>query len=133
MSNVKMIRELYAAFGRGEIEAVLATFDARIEWRQAESHPYAPGCDPWSVPDAVAEKLFKRIAAEFDGFRIQTKEFHDAGDVVVVEGRYTGTYKPTGKLLDAQFCHVWKIRGGKIASFQQFVDTAKLKSVMGAR
>jgi len=52
---------------------------------------------------------------------------------VVVEGRYTGTFKTTGKTLDAQVCHVFKIRDGKFTSFQQFVDTAQLQDVMGAR
>jgi uncharacterized protein len=55
----------------------------------------------------------------------------DAGSVVVVEARYTGTYKQTGKSLDAQVCHVWKIRDGKVASFQQYVDTAQLQDVFG--
>jgi hypothetical protein len=36
---------------------------------------------------------------------------------------------PTGKKLDAQACHVWKIRDGKVASFQQYVDTAQLQGV----
>ena len=53
--------------------------------------------------------------------------------VVVVEARYTGTFKQTGKNLDAQVCHVWKIRDGKVASFQQYVDTAQLQDVEGTR
>jgi ketosteroid isomerase-like protein len=28
---------------------------------------------------------------------------------------------------------VWKVRDGKLASFQQFVDTAQLQDVAGAR
>jgi ketosteroid isomerase-like protein len=51
----------------------------------------------------------------------------------VVEARYTGTFKKTGKGLDAQVCHVWKIRDGKITSFQQYADTAQLQDVEGAR
>ena len=46
-------------------------------------------------------------------FAVHPKDFHDAGDTVVVEGRYTGTFKATGKSLDAQMCHVFKIRNGK--------------------
>ena len=37
----------------------------------------------------------------------------------------------TGKSLDAQYCHVFKIRNGKLTSFQQFVDTAQMQEVMG--
>jgi hypothetical protein len=52
---------------------------------------------------------------------------------VLVEARYTGTYKQTGKKLDAQVCHVWKIRDGKVMSFQQYTDTAQLQDVAGTR
>jgi len=50
---------------------------------------------------------------------------------VVVEARYTGAHNETGKSLDAQVCHVWRVRDGKITSFQLFVDTAQLQDVMG--
>ena len=36
------------------------------------------------------------------------------GSAVVVEGRYPGTHKQTGRKLDAQVCHVRKMRNGKI-------------------
>jgi ketosteroid isomerase-like protein len=74
-----------------------------------------------------------RLAAEWDGFTVHPREFYDSDSAVVVEARYTGTYKKTGKELDAQVCHVWKIRDGKITSFQQYVDTAQLQDVEGAR
>ena len=57
---------------------------------------------------------------------------HDAGDVVVVEARYSGRHHGTGKELDAQACHVWTLKDGMAAKFQQYVDTAKLRDVMGA-
>jgi ketosteroid isomerase-like protein len=133
MSNVRLVQDVYKAFGRGEIPAVLAAFDPKIEWRQAEGNPYEPGGKAWVGPDAVLQKLFMRIGAEWDAFTIHTKQVHDAGDAVVVEGRYTGTFKPTGKALDAQMCHVWKVRDGRIASFQQFLDTAQLQAVMRPR
>ena len=72
-----------------------------------------------------------KLGAEWDGtFAVHPKDFHDAGDTVVVEARYSGTYTATGKELDAQVCHVWKLRDGKVTSFQQFVDTGQMQSVM---
>ena len=133
MSNVRVVQDLYSAFGRGEIAKVLAAFDAKIEWRQAESNPYRPSGKAWIGPDAVLHNLFARLGAEWDGFTVHPKRFHDAGSTVVVEGRYTGKYKPTGKALDAQVCHVWRVQDGKIAGFQQYVDTARLSDVMGAK
>jgi hypothetical protein len=86
---------------------------------------------PWIGPDAVLNNLFLKIGGEWDGFTVNPKEFHDAGDTVVVEARYTGTYKATGKSLDAQVTHVWRLRDGKIANFQQYVDTAQLQESDG--
>jgi hypothetical protein len=80
----------------------------------------------------VLNTVFMRLGADFDGFTVHAKAFHDAGEVVVVEGRYTGTHKKTGRPLDAQICHVWTIRNGRIAKFQQYLDTAQLRHVMGA-
>jgi len=133
MDNVTFMKNLYEAFGRGEIPAVLGAMAPNIEWHQAESHPYMPSGAAWVGPEAVLGNLFMRIGAEWEGFAVAPKSFLDAGGSVTVQGRYTGTYKATGKSLNTQFCHVWDIKDGKVSRFQQYVDTAKLQDVMGAR
>jgi len=74
-----------------------------------------------------------RLGAEWDGFSVHPKSFHDARDSVLVEARYSGRYKATGRSMDTQVCHVWDIKDGKLTRFQQYVDTAKLQDVMKAR
>jgi ketosteroid isomerase-like protein len=133
MSNVQLAKDIYAAFGRGDIAAVLAVFDPEVQWRQAEGNLYQPDGAAWVGPQAVLEKLFMRIGAEWEGFTITVRALHDAGDHVVMEGRYTGTYKPSGKSIDAQMCHVLRIRDGKLVSFQQYVDTGQLQAAMATR
>ena len=133
MGNVEIMQGAYEAFGRGDIEGVLAAFDPQIEWREAESNPYQPDGSAWIGGGAVTENLFMKLGSEWDGFTVSPRAFYDAGVVVVVEARYTGTYKATGKSIDAQVCHVWGLHDGKITSFQQYVDTAQLQDVMGAR
>jgi ketosteroid isomerase-like protein len=133
MDNVGLLKNLYAAFGRGEIPTVLGGMSPDIRWHQAESNPYMPSGEPWVGPDAVLNNLFMRLGAEWDGFTVHPKTFHDAGNSVVVEVRYTGRYKATGKSMDAQACHVWDVKDGKVTRFQQYVDTAKVQDVMGAR
>lgn len=129
MGNVELLRSLYEAFAQGDVATVFGAMDPNIEWREAESNPYEPSGEPWFGPDAIGQNLFMKLAGEWDVFNVTPKEFHEAGDHVIVEGRYSGTYKETGKSLDAQFCHVWKVRDGKVAFFQQYVDTAKLQAV----
>ena len=133
MSNVQFAQDIYEAFGQGDIPSVLAGFGPAIEWREAEGNPYQPSGAAWIGPQAVLEKLFMRIGSEWDGFTVNVRTLHDAGDYVVMEGRYTGTYKPSGKSIDTQVCHVLRFQDGKLVSFQQYVDTAQLQAVMVAR
>jgi len=130
-SNVPLLRSLYAAFASGDAPSVFARMDPAIVWTEAENFPYADR-NPYIGPDAVAEGIFMRLATEWDNFEARPHEFLDAGDTVVVLGYYEGTYKATGKHLLAQFVHVWRVRDGKLAAFQQFVDTAQAVQVMQA-
>ena len=133
MGNVEILKGGYEAFGRGDVPSVLAIFDPDIEWREAEGNPYKPDGKPWIGVDAVLQNLFMRLGAEWDGFTVTPKAFHDSGDTVVTECRYTGVHKATGKSIDVQACHVWKLSDGKVKSFQQYVDTAQLQDAMGTR
>jgi uncharacterized protein len=132
MANVDVLRHLYDAFGKGDIPAVLGMMSPGVRWHQAEGNPYQPSGEPWVGPDAVLKNLFMRIGAEWDGFTVHPRSFYGAGDTVVVEARYTGKYKPTGRSLDSQVCHVWDLEDGKVTRFQQYVDTAQLQAVLGA-
>jgi ketosteroid isomerase-like protein len=133
MSGVELIAGLYEAFGQGNVPAVLGSMDPEIRWHEAEGNPYMPSGEAWIGPDAILNNLFVKLGEEWDGFTVHPGTFHDAGDVVVVEARYTGTYKATGKPIDAQVCHVWTITEGKITKFQQYLDTAKMQDVTGQR
>jgi uncharacterized protein len=81
----------------------------------------------------VLEELFLRLGSEWEGFAVNVRTLHDAGEHVVTEGRYTGTYKASGKSLDAQVCHVLRFQDGKLVRFQQYVDTGQMQAVMAAR
>ncbi len=129
MSNVALLKNLYDAFGRGEMPTVLGAMSPDIRWYQAESNPYNPSGEAWVGPDAVLNNLFMKLGSEWDGFDVKPSAFHDAGNTVVVEARYAGVYKPTGKRLDAQVCHVWDVKDGRIVRFQQYVDTKRLNEV----
>jgi ketosteroid isomerase-like protein len=107
--------------------------DPAIVFCEAEGNPYMPSGKPWVGRDAIVSNLFMRLGADWDGFAVHPGMYHDAGETVVVEVRYRGSYKATGKTMNLQVCHVWTVRNGKLAKFQQYADTAQLQDVMGAR
>ena len=131
MDNVTFVKSIYEAFGRGDVPAVLASMSPEVRWHEAEGNPYMPSGEAWVGQDALVKHLFTRIGAEWDGFTIHIKSVYGSGDHVIVEARYSGTYKPTGKSIDAQACHVWTVKDGKAAKFQQYTDTAQLQVAMG--
>ena len=132
-ANVELIRNTYAAFARGDGPAVLANMDPGIVWNEAENFPYADR-NPYVGPMAVAEGVFFRLATEWENFQAIPAEFLDAGEKIIVLGRYKATYKATGAPLDAQFAHLWRVRGGRIAGFQQYTDTAQaIRAVSGVQ
>ena len=128
--NVALVRGIYDAFAAGDVPAVLGAMSPDIVWNEAENFPYADG-NPYRGPEAVLNGVFARCIGEWDGFAVVPEEFLDAGDTVVVLGRYRGTYKATGKAMDPQLAHVWRIADGKAAQFQQYADTLQVARVTG--
>ena len=122
MSSVEATRRSYEAFARGDLDAVVADMDEAIEWHQAQGLPH--GGLYRGLPE-VRRAIFDPLDEEWwDEFAADAHEFLDAGDHVVVVGRYRGRAKGTGKPLDVPFVHVWTWSGGKAIRFRQFLDTA---------
>jgi ketosteroid isomerase-like protein len=127
--NVALIKGIYAGFAAGDVAAVLGRMSPSIVWNEAENFPYADG-NPYVGPDAVANVA--RCISQWDGFAVAVDEILDAGDAVVVLGRYLGTYKATGESMRAQLAHIWRIADGKAVAFQQYADTLQVARVTGA-
>ncbi len=122
--NVEAVRNLYGAYARGDIAAAINLLDAQVEWIQAENFIYADR-SPYIGPAAMLEGLFSRFSREWEDFTTVIEEALDADDKVVVLGRYGGTYRATGRMVQAQFAHVLSVRDGKVVRFQQYTDTAQ--------
>ncbi len=121
---VTFVRCFYDALGRGDVPAVLSLLDAQVEWTEAERFPYFGGT--WHGPQAVLDNLLKPLAGDWDNFSARADEFIAERDRVVSLGRYSGTFKKTGRSFSAAFAHVWTVRGDKLAKFNMHTDTAKV-------
>ena len=128
--NVALIQAIYAAFGEGDVPGVVSRMSPDIVWNEAENFIYADS-NPYLGPEAILTGVFARLGTDWEGFAAVPDEFLDAGDAVVVLGRYRGTYKATGRALDAQLVHVWRVEDGKAVAFQQYTDTHQAAHVTG--
>ena len=122
MSNVDAVRRSYEAFARGDLDGVVADMDPEIEWHQAQGLPHG---GLYRGLAEVRAAIFDPLAAEWwDEFGAEPGELLDAGDEVVVIGRYRGRARGTGRELDVPYVHVWSFRDGRAWRFRQFLDTA---------
>jgi ketosteroid isomerase-like protein len=130
MKNIDRVRKIYRDFAAGDAAAILDVFADDVEFRLAEHHPYRGSAGAWRGKQAIAQEFFAVAGPEWQSWTIGVEQTVEAPDAVIVEGRYTGLYKPTGRRMDIQVCHVWRFRGNRVASFHQYVDTAALRRVM---
>lgn len=131
MSHVDVVKHVYEKFAAGDAASILACFHRDVEFRLAEGHPYQPSGEPWIGTDAVLQQFFMKAGPEWEGWSVAIDSVLETNGAVVVECRYGGIYKPTGSSMDLQVCHVWRLRDGKVTSFHQYLDTARLQHVMG--
>ena len=129
--NVDLVRGIYESLAAGDIAGVVGPMSPDIVWHEAENFPYADG-SPYRGPDAVVAGVFARFGVEWERFAASRDEYIDAGDTVVVLGRYTGSFKATGRPMNAQFAHVWRVADGKVVGFQQYADTLQVARVTGS-
>ncbi|SIT49240.1 conserved hypothetical protein [Paraburkholderia ribeironis] len=130
MANSNVITRIYQLLESGDTFSLLDLFHPEITWNEAESNPYHSG-NTWHGRDAVKRNLLSRIPEDWLEFGIHPSRFHLGEGVIIVEVRYKGTHRRTGRALDAQACHIWTTQDGKVTSFQQYTDTAKLRRAMG--
>ena len=125
--NIVTIRNLYDAFAKGDIQAVLVGLAPNVEWTEAEGFLYG---GTFIGPDAVLENVFMKLGAEWDGWAAVPNEFAANNKTVVAIGDYSGTFKATGKDVKVPFVHVWKLRDGRVTSFRQHTDTAVVQRAL---
>ena len=115
------MRSIYDNVGKGDIPAVLAVIDPKVEWVENEQD-FLPHHGTHVGRDAVVANVFGMVQDRFEEFAIVSEAIHDAGDVVVMQGRAVGRTR-AGKRLDAPACWVWTVRNGRAVRNVNYHDT----------
>ena len=123
MNNLEIIKTLYQAFENGEIETILDILDPNVEWHESEKLPYG---GTFIGRDAVFAGVFEKIGAQWENFQAHVEEFIDGGDRIITLGFDRGTYKATGKSMEAPTASIWTLKNGKVIKFVQYIDTMKV-------
>jgi len=127
---LQVVRGVYASHEVRDTPGLMELLADDVVWETAEHHPYA-GAQPWRGHAEVVAHIVDPVNNEWDDYVTDVEEMIGTGDRVVVTARYRGTYKATGRSIDAQVCAIYTVRDGKIVRFQQFTDTAQFRYAVG--
>jgi ketosteroid isomerase-like protein len=123
-ANVALVESLYAAFKRGDIPTIIAALAPDVTWEVTGRPEDYPILGRRKGPAAVQE-FFRLIGELQEASEFSPREFHAAGEKVFVLGRYTWKIRKTGRSVSSDWLHVFTIKDGKAAGFQEFTDTAQ--------
>ena len=128
--NTQIVKDAYAAFQRGDVPAILAVVDEKVEW-DAVKGAGTPTAGLRHGRAAVGE-FFAPVGASLNFQSFEPREYVAQGDNVVAIGHYKGTAKPSGGAFDADWVMVFTFRDGHIVRFREFTDSAALARAFGA-
>jgi len=114
-TDVQTIQNVYDAFGRGDIPAVMEVFTEDVVFHVPDNLPHAPGANGLEE----VGQFFGRLASTWDEFGVEVADFVDGGDKVLVRGRGKG--KLSGNDVSYGFVHVFHFRDGKVPHFDEYV------------
>lgn len=124
-ANIKFVQDIYAAFGRGDVAAVVDACAPDVTWGLVGSPDDIPMAGIRSGRAGVGE-FFRSLkeTQQLTAFRPMT--FADSGDTVFVLGNAEWIMNRNGVSGSNDWVHVITIRGGKVISYRGHQDTALL-------
>ncbi len=123
MSNSQTIREMYEAFGRGDLPTILSKLSESVEWEYGPASTDVPWLQRRQGRDGAA--AFFASLDQIQIHKFAPKAFLEAEGIVVVLLDVDFTVKATGKrVAEEDEIHVWRFDAeGKVARFRHGVDT----------
>jgi hypothetical protein len=121
------VQEMYAAFGRGDVPAILEHLAEDVTWEPVGTSVVDDGV-PWlarrSGRDGAAEFFASLEPLEFR--RFEPLAFIVGDGELAVRIRIDVTVKASGYMIDDEEIHLWTFDdAGRVTSFRHALDTAK--------
>lgn len=123
MTPIETTQAVFAAFGAGDVDAIVALLDEdiRIEFYGPPVIPYAGTY----TGKADCRRFFETVLASVDIHQFEPMEFLGSGDKVTVTGHLRLTARSTGRQIESDFAHVITVRNDRWLLFRDFMDTSQ--------
>jgi len=120
--NVQIVKDAYAAFGRGDIQGLLALFADDIEWIIPGEWPLAGTYRRRAGVAGLFQKGSEMVEISF----LETREFVAQGDRVLVVCFSGGRVKGTNRTYEHHEVLAFTVLNGKVTNVREYIDTLAL-------
>lgn len=122
-NHLTTVQQIYAAFGQGDVPAILVMLADDVEWEHDSTDHGVPWLRPGRGKGHVLE-FFGVVGKDLDITRFDVANLLVGGDQVVAVIQIEATVRPTGKRYKDYELHVWTFDAdGKVARFRHCTDT----------
>jgi ketosteroid isomerase-like protein len=121
-ANVTLIRNMYTAFGKGDVQSILNNVADNAEWIN-----HGPSTIPYAgsrLGKTQIREFFQAVGDSTTDAKVTPTNFVAHGDMVVSTGRYTARVANSGAQIDTPVAHFFTIRNGKVVRWEGFSDSA---------
>jgi uncharacterized protein len=128
-ANIKTITQVYEAFGRGDVAAILDAVTDDVDWAAEAASSAAPWYGVRHGRDAVAV-FFSDFGSTMEVEEFTPVSFAANDTDVLTVVRFRARSRSTGKIAEMNLHHYFKFRGGKIAYYRGSEDSAQTETVL---
>jgi uncharacterized protein len=122
--NVEVVRELWDAYSRGDIDRVIALSDPYVVLVTLEEGPLYG-------PDAVRANYARWMEAWEEEPETAVEEVIGSGDHVLVIACFQGRGRGSGVRVEQRLYEVYTLRNGRILRVDEFSDRAAALAAVG--
>lgn len=121
MSRIQAVQEIYQAFGRGDVPAILDRLRDDVEWEPELEHYGVPWLKPGRGKQHVGS-FFQTIGEQLTFEAFEPLNLLEGGDQVAAVIRVRG--HASGRRIDGLELHLWTFdAAGKVSALRHFLDT----------
>ena len=122
--KIQVVQQCYAEFGKGNPQGLIDMLTDDVVWIDP-GYPEIPYAGRRNGKENVMS-FFTGLAEAVTLHVFEPREFFSDGNNVFVKGYFEGSGNATGKAFQSDFMMHWEVAGGKIKSYQAYLDTAKV-------
>ena len=128
--NLEASRRFVDAFNRRDVEAMIATLDAGIEWHPASTVALGGAASVYRGHSGVLDGL-RDLDGSYERLLIEISTFQDVGERVAGTGEIRVRGRASGAELRSPFGVVFEFRNGKATYIRSYLDPREALEAAG--